>query len=89
MDDGEQQRLARLKDDERRRSARQTAMRKLLSQDDAALEDKVAAVKTVQKEDNTRVVSAISIMLGQDRKSSSPESKLWVEALGRSFESKP
>ena len=69
MDDGEQQRLARLKDDERRRSARQTAMRKLLSQDDAALEDKVAALKTVQKEDKTRVVSAISTMLGQDRKS--------------------
>ena len=69
MDDGEQQRLARLKDDERRRSARQTAMRKLLSQDDAALEDKVAAVKTVQKEDKTQVVSAISTMLGQDRKS--------------------
>ena len=69
MDDGEQRRLARLKDDERRRSARQTAMRKLLSQDDAALEDKVAAVKTVQKEDKTRVVSAISTMLGQDRKS--------------------
>ena len=69
MDDGEKQRLARLKDDERRRSARQTAMRKLLSQDDAALEDKVAAVKTVQKEDKTRVVSAISTMLGQDRKS--------------------
>ena len=69
MNDGEQQRLARLKDDERRRSARQTAMRKLLSQDDAALEDKVAAVKTVQKEDKTRVVSAISTMLGQDRKS--------------------
>ena len=69
MDDGEQQRLARLKDDERRRSARQTAMRKLLSQDDATLEDKVAAVKTVQKEDKTRVVSAISTMLGQDRKS--------------------
>ena len=69
MDDGEQQRLARLKDDERRRSARQTAMRKLLSQDDAALEDKVAAMKTVQKEDKTRVVSAISTMLGQDRKS--------------------
>lgn len=69
MDDGEPKRLARLKDDERRRSARQTAMRKLLSQDDAALEDKVAAVKTVQKEDKTRVVSAISTMLGQDRKS--------------------
>ena len=69
MDDGEQQRLARLKDDERRRSARQTAMRKLLSQDDAALQDKVAAVKTVQKEDKTLVVSAISTMLGQDRKS--------------------
>ena len=69
MDDGEQQRLARLKDDERRRSARQTAMRKLLSQDDATLEDKVAAVKTVQKEDKTRVVSAISTILGQDRKS--------------------
>ena len=44
-------------------------MRRMLSQDDAALEDKVAAVKTVQKEDKTRVVSAISAMLGQDRKS--------------------
>ena len=69
MDDGEQQRLARLKDDERRRSARQSAMRRMLSQGDAALEDKVATVKTVQREDKTRVVSAISAMLGQDRKS--------------------
>ena len=69
MDDGEKQRLARLKDDERRRSARQSAMRRMLSQDDAALEDKVAVVKTVQREDKTRVVSAISAMLGQDRKS--------------------
>ena len=69
MDDGEQQRLARLKDDERRRSAQQSAMRRMLSQDAATLEDKVAAVKTVQKEDKTRVVSAISAMLGQQRKS--------------------
>ena len=69
MDDSEKQRLARLKDDERRRSARQSAMRRMLSQDDAALEDKVAAVKTVQRENKTRVVSAISAMLGQDRKS--------------------
>ena len=69
MDDGEQQRLARLKDDERRRSARQSAMRRMLSQDDVALEDKVAAVKTVQREDKTRVISAISTMLGQDTKS--------------------
>ena len=69
MDDGKQQRFARLKDDERRRSARQLAMRRMLSQDDAALEDKVAAVKTVQREDKTRVLSAICAMLGQDRKS--------------------
>ena len=69
MDDGEQQRLARLKDDERRRSARQSAMRRMLSQEDAALEDKVAAVKTVQREDKTRVVAAISTMLAQDTKS--------------------
>jgi len=68
MDDGEQQRLARLKDDERRRSARQSAIRRMLSQEDAALEDKVAAVKTLQREDKTRVVSAINAMLGQDRK---------------------
>ena len=44
-------------------------MRRMLSQDYATLEDKVAAVKTVQKEDKTRVVSAISAMLGQHRKS--------------------
>ena len=69
MDDALQQRLARLKDDERRRSAQQSAMRRMLSQDAATLEDKVAAVKTVQKEDKTRVVSAISAMLGQQRKS--------------------
>ena len=69
MDDGEQQRLTRLKDDERRRLARQSAIRRMLSQDDAALEDKVAAVKTVQREDKTRVISAISTMLGQDTKS--------------------
>ena len=69
MDDGEQQRLASLQDDERRRSARHSAMRRMLSQDDAALEDKVAAVKTVQREDKTRVVLAISTMLAQDTKS--------------------
>ena len=69
MDDGEQQRIARLRDDERRRSARHSAMRRMLSRDDAALEDKVAAVKTVQREDKTRVVSAINAMLGQDTKS--------------------
>ena len=69
MDDEEQQRLARLKDDERRRSARHSAMRRMLSKDDAALEDKVAAVKTVHREDKTRVVSAISTMLGQNTKS--------------------
>ena len=69
MEDGEEQRLARLKDDERRRLARQSAMCRMLSQDDTALEDKVAAVKTVQREDKMRVVSAISAMLGQDRKS--------------------
>ena len=69
MDDGEQQRLTRLKDDERRRLARQSAIRRMLSQDDAALEDKVAALKTVQKKDKTRVVSAISAMLEQDIKS--------------------
>ena len=68
MDDGEQQRLARLKDDERRRSARHSALRRMLSQDDAALEDKVAAVKTVQREDKNRVVSVVSAMLGQDLK---------------------
>ena len=69
MDDEEQQRLSRLKDDERRRSARHSALRRMLSKDDAALEDKVAAVKTVQREDKTRVISAISTMLGQDTKS--------------------
>ena len=69
MDDALRQRLARLKDDERRRSAQQSAMRRMLSQDNATLEDKVAAVKTVQKEDKTRVVSAISGMLEQDSKS--------------------
>ena len=44
-------------------------MCRMLSQDDAVLEDKVAAVKTGQREDKTRVVSAISVMLGQDTKS--------------------
>jgi len=69
MNNRKQQRLARLKDNERRRSARQSAICRMLSQDDAALEDKVAAVKTVQREDKTRVVLAISAMLGQDRRS--------------------
>jgi len=69
MDDSEQQRLVRLREGEKRRSARQSAMRRMLSQQGSALEDKVAAVKTVQKEDKTRVVSAITTMLGQDRKS--------------------
>ena len=44
-------------------------MHRMLSQQVSALEDKVATVKTVQKEDKTRVVSAITTMLGQDRKS--------------------
>lgn len=69
MDDSEQQRLVRLREDERRRSARQSAMHRMLSQQVSALEDKVATVKTVQKEDKTRVVSAITTMLRQDRKS--------------------
>ena len=69
MDDSEQQRLVRLREDERRRSARQSAMHRMLSQQVSALEDKVATVKTVQKEDKARVVSAITTMLGQDRKS--------------------
>ena len=30
------------------------------------MEDKVAAVKTVQREDKTRVLSAISGLMGQD-----------------------
>ena len=43
----------------------------LLHQDNNKIKDKdkVAAVKTVQREDKTRVVSAISAMLGQQRKS--------------------
>ena len=71
MDDSEQQkRLARLKESERRRSARQNELHNLLSQDDAAIEDKVAAMKTVHREDKSRVVSAITNLLGQDRSKS-------------------
>ena len=67
MGDSDQQtRLARLRHAERRRSARQSAMRQLLSGDNAAIEDKIAAVKTVQHEDKTRVVSAISGLMGRD-----------------------
>lgn len=67
MDDAEQKdRLARLKSAERRRSARQSAIHQMLSTDSDGIEDKVAAVKTVQREDKTRVVSAISGLMGQD-----------------------
>lgn len=67
MDEADQQkRLARLKEDERRRSARQSEMHSMLSRDDAGIDDKVAAVKTVQREDKTRVISAISSLMGRN-----------------------
>lgn len=67
MDDANQkERLAKLRSAERRRSARETAIHQLLSEDSAGIEDKVAAVKTVQREDKTRVLSAISGLMGQD-----------------------
>ena len=67
MNDAEQkERLARLKSAERRRSARQSAIHRMLSRDGAGIEDKVAAVKTVQREDKTRVLSAISGLMKQD-----------------------
>ena len=67
MDDAEQnERLARLKGAERRRSARQSAIHQMLSKGSDGIEDKVAAVKTVQREDKSRVLSAISGLMGQD-----------------------
>lgn len=67
MDDAQQkERLARLRSAERRRSARQSAIHRMLSKDSTGIEDKVAAVKAVQREDKARVLSAISGLMGQD-----------------------
>ena len=67
MDDADQSdRLAKLKDAVRRRSARQSQMHQLLSQDKTDIEDKIATVRTVQREDRTRVISAITSLMGQN-----------------------
>ena len=67
MNDGEQdQRLAKLKQAQRQQSARGAAVQKLLETGGDGIEDKVVAVKTIQKADRPRVMSAFSRLLGQD-----------------------
>jgi hypothetical protein len=67
MDDADQkERLGRLKSAERRRSARETAIQQMLSKDSTGIDEKVATVKTVQREDKTRVISAISSLMGRN-----------------------
>ena len=67
MNDGDQdQRLAKLKQAQRQQSARGAAVKKLLETGGDGIEDKVAAVKTIQKADRPRVMSAFSRLLGQD-----------------------
>ena len=67
MNDGDQdQRLAKLKQAQRRQSARGAAVQKLLETGNSGIDDKVAAVKTIQQTDRPRVMSAFSRLLGQD-----------------------
>ena len=69
MDDTDRdQRLARLKQAQRQQSAHGAAVQTLLETSTNGIEDKVAAVKTLQKVDRPRVMSAFSRLLGQDRK---------------------
>jgi len=59
-------RLARLKQAQRRQSAHGAAVKRMLEASADRIEDKVATVKTMQKTDGPRVLSAINSLLRQD-----------------------
>ena len=59
-------RLDRLKQAQQRDSARDAALRRMLESQGTDIEDKIAAVKTVQKTNRPRVLSAFTSLLNQD-----------------------
>ena len=69
MDESDRDRqLAKLKQAQRQKSAREAAVRHMLDTNGNRIEDKVAAVKTLQKTDRPRVISAFSRLLNEDQK---------------------
>lgn len=66
-DDDTRRRLARLKRDQRARSAPDAALQQLLAGKDRSADDKLATVKAVQKTDQRRVLSAVRHLLGDDK----------------------
>jgi len=66
MDDTDRdERLAKLKQAQRRHSARGAAVHKLLEMNESDIEDKIAAVKAIQQTDRPRVMSAFSRLMSQ------------------------
>lgn len=64
--DEAEQRLAKLKRDQRARVAGERALDDFLSRDTAAMEDKLASVRTTHRIDKRRVLSAIRHFLDRD-----------------------
>jgi len=60
-------RLAKLKQAQRQQSAREDALRRMLEPQGGDIDDKVAAVKTAQKADNRRVLSAFNQLMKKDQ----------------------
>ena len=59
-------RLARLKEDQRGRSAGKQALEQFLAQASDSTDDKLASVKVTHRLDNRRVLSAVKHLLDRD-----------------------
>ena len=64
-DENQTERLARMRQAQRQKSARDDAVNHMLEAKGDGIEDKVAAVKTIQKTDRPRVLSAFSRLMNQ------------------------
>ena len=64
-DENQKERLARMQQAQRETSARSAAVRRMLEADGAGIENKVAVVKTIQKTDRPRMLSAFNRLMNQ------------------------
>lgn len=64
-DENQTERFARMRQVQRQKSARDDAVNHMLEAKGDGIEDKVAAVKTIQKTDRPRVLSAFSRLMNQ------------------------
>ena len=65
-DDEMGQRLARLKEDQRSRSASRQALEQFLAKGSDSMDDKLASMKVTHRLDNRRVLSAVKHLLDRD-----------------------